>query len=224
MTRFKDLEQLRERLESRLREPLPGPAAQALMSPRPRYGWTPGRIPDDTREAAALVLLYERRDQILLLLTQRREDLSQHAGQVSLPGGEIESGESREEAALREAREEVGLSSDAVDIVGSLSPLHIPASGFVLYPVVGTSGRVGTLEPCDAEVDRVLEVPLSLLLTDEALELESWELHQQEAEVPVFRIGGPPLWGATAMVVSELLAALDSPPSPEPRGRGRTGE
>src|SRR6187401_2658873 len=103
---------------------LPGPHAQAAMAPRPRPNWDPGRIPDNVRAAAALALLYPRDGQPVLLLTVRGADLPRHRSQVSLPGGAIEAGETPEEAALREANEEVGLEPGLVVVRGRLTPLH----------------------------------------------------------------------------------------------------
>ena len=88
---------------------LPGPFAQSSMAPRPRRFWVPGGTPASARQAAGLVLLYPHGDETALLLTVRSAHLANHQGQVSLPGGAVEAGESVEDAALREAHEEVGL-------------------------------------------------------------------------------------------------------------------
>ena len=88
---------------------LPGPSAQSSMAPRPRRFWVPGVVPAGARKAAGLALLFPRGDDTALLLTVRGAHLANHRGQVSLPGGAVEAGESVEEAALREAEEEVGL-------------------------------------------------------------------------------------------------------------------
>jgi len=126
-------------LREALAGPLPGLEAHLVMAPKPRVGWRPAAIPGDARAAAALVLLYPGNDgSSAVVLTVRAPDLVHHGGQVSLPGGAVEPGESIEGAALRESAEEVGLDSREVALLGRLSPLHIPVSGFVLHPVVGT--------------------------------------------------------------------------------------
>lgn len=205
---------LEQRLRQALGASLPGVEAQVRMAPRPRAGWRPDRIPPGTRQAAALVLLYERAATPHMLLTLRRADLSSHAGQVSLPGGAIDEGESIEQAARREAFEEVGLRPDAVDVLGTLTPLHIPASGFLLHPVVGVTAPEPTLAAADTEVERLIEVPLDLLRGIGTLRVERWNLRGLETDVPFFHIDGHRVWGATAMVLAELLAVLGAPPDP----------
>lgn len=193
---------------------LPGPAAQQALSPRPRSGWVPGAVPAEARTAAALLLVHEREGRPHVLLTQRRPDLAAHPGQLSLPGGGLEGQESVAEAALREAREEVGLDPSTVGILGELTALHIPASGFVLHPVVGAAAAVGPLVASAAEVTRILHVPVADLADGRLLGVERWNLRRGAADVPFFRLGELRLWGATAMILAEFLALIDVPPDP----------
>jgi 8-oxo-dGTP pyrophosphatase MutT (NUDIX family) len=193
--------------------PLPGASAQAAMAPRPRNLWIPGVVPEGMRVAAGLALLYPRGDESMLLLTLRAAGLAKHRGQLSLPGGAVEPGESVEEAALREAEEEVGLARSAVDLRMRLSPLHIPVSRFVLNPVVGTSPSPPDVRPCAEEVDRIVEVGLSTLAGGALVASESRE-GVGIVEIPYFDVEGSRLWGATAMVVAELLAVLGTPVDP----------
>ena len=130
-------------LVGRLRETLPGADAQWRFSPQPtRKGWRPELQPDTARKAAALVLLYPDDDGgALFPLTVRHGDLPQHPGQISLPGGRIDAGETAIEAALREAHEEIGVDTSQVRVVGMLSSLWVVVSNDLLLPVVGVWTR-----------------------------------------------------------------------------------
>jgi 8-oxo-dGTP pyrophosphatase MutT (NUDIX family) len=203
---------LAARLRRALSGPLPGVDAQLRMAPRPRVGWDPYLVPPGLRDAAALVLLYPRESQAHLPLTVRGDRLRTHTGQVSLPGGGVDDGESIEEAALREAAEEVGIVAASVEIVGRLTPLHIPVSGFLLHPVVGVAHARPRFEPAAHEVARLLEVPLTRLGERDTVE---WEVRTfrrdgtaHEVEVPYFAIEGEKVWGATAMVLAEFVEVL----------------
>ena len=193
---------------------LPGPTAQSKMAPRPRRFWVPGVVPTGARAAAGLALLYPKGGDTALLLTVRGAHLANHQGQVSLPGGAVEPGESIEDAALREAEEEVGIARAAVDIRLRLTPLHIPVSGYVLHPFVATAESPPTVRPCATEVERIVELPLSGLANGFGLTVELRERGGSAIEVPYFELGGAKLWGATAMVVAELLAVLHVPVDP----------
>lgn len=207
-------EEFERRLGEGIRRGLPGPAAQATMAPRPRPFWVPGEVPGSARPAAGLALVFPRDDEATLLLTVRAVRLANHRGQVALPGGAIEAGESAEDAALREAEEEIGLERTGPRPEARLTALHIPASGYVLQPVVATLDRLPVVRPDPREVDRVLEAPLKGLASGERLGVETRERAGRIVEVPYFDVEGEKLWGATAMIVAELLALLGAPVDP----------
>jgi len=193
--------------------PLPGADAHLLMSPAPRPGWKPGRIPKGGRDSAALLLLFPRDGVPQVLLTKRSPDLPHHKGQISLPGGTKETGESLRETALREAQEEIGADPATITVLGELSPLYIPVSRFVLHPVVGVTESPSDWLPEPREVDRVLEVPLPVLADPAVRDTETRLILGMERQVPVFRVEGEAVWGATAMVLAELLWLLGAFPT-----------
>ncbi len=199
---------LARQLARALAGPLPGPAAQGRMAPAPRPGWQPGRVPGGLRDAAALALFYPRAGAPHLLLTVRAADLPHHGGQISLPGGEVEPGESIEDAALREADEEVGVDRASVRLLGRLSAMHIPVSGYALHTVVGIANTAGAWVPHAREVARVLEAPLDALLDPARRAVETRRYEGRDYDVPFYEVEGEKVWGATAMVLAELLALL----------------
>jgi 8-oxo-dGTP pyrophosphatase MutT (NUDIX family) len=202
--------QLAARLRVALQDPLPGLDAQLRLAPSPRVGWDPHVLPPGLRDAAGLVLLYPIDDVPHMLLTVRGGSLRHHTGQVSLPGGAVDAGESIEAAAAREAEEEVGVDQTTVDIVGRLTPLHIPISGFLLHPVVGVVRVRPAFFPAEWEVARLLEVPLSVVADPETIRREQRVFQRNgvsmQVDVPYFDIDGEKVWGATAMVLAEFSA------------------
>ncbi len=202
-----------ERVAAGLRR-LPGEEAQIRMAPRPRPGWTPGYLPPGTVPAAALLLVYPRDGDVILVLTVRAGHLPKHSGQVSLPGGMVEPGETLEEAALREAHEEVGIDPASVTLLGGLTPIHIPVSGFTLHPMVGVAAGRPSLRAAEDEVARILEVPVSHLIDASRHRRTRRMRDGTDYDVPYFELDGEQVWGATAMVLAEFATLIGHPPDP----------
>ena len=142
------------------------------------------------------------------VLTLRADTLGRHSGQISLPGGVIEPGEAYEEAALREAHEEIAVAARDVRVLGALTPIDIPVSGFRLHPIVGVSEARPAFAPADGEVARILDVAVDDLMAPGAVVSASRERDGRPVVVPAFRVAGVEIWGATAMVLAEFLVVL----------------
>lgn len=183
--------------------PLPATDAQLSMAPEPRRGWKPGLIPDDCRTAAVLLVVFPIEGMAHLLLTQRAAHLRHHPGQISLPGGELKEGEAVVDGACREACEEVGVDQDRIHVDGSLTPLHVPVSRYVIQPVLAHLDERPTLHPDPAEVAAVLEIPLGDLFDPATRKVELRHHEGQSFRVPYLDVGGEKLWGATAMILAE---------------------
>lgn len=204
-----------ERLEQALSRDLPGEDAQAILAPVPRRAWPPGFQISQIRHAAGLLLLFPLDDRAHVVLTVRAGTLGRHSGQVSLPGGVVEPGETLEHAALREAHEEVALASDQVRVLGALTPLDIPVSGFRLHPILAATNSRPPLAPSDGEVARILEVPIEDLMDGQYLRSTERVRDGYRLTVPAFHVCDEEIWGATAMVLSEFLVLLGwTGPSP----------
>lgn len=202
-----------ETLRAALQRPLPGVEAQMWMMPRPRPGMERGMNPfHRPREGGVLILFYPCNDELCLVLTRRSEALPNHRGQISFPGGARDA-EDRDfvHTALREGNEELAIPIAGTEVLGVLTPLYIPPSDYRIYPVVAFRPCHPTFVPSPYEVAEVLEAPVSWLLSDDSLHVETWELRGMEVEVPFFDFEGHKVWGATAMVLAELRAALAGP-------------
>ena len=199
-------------LRAALSGPLPGLAAQLTMAPSPRLGWDPLKFPDGARAGAALLLVYPHDDTLHFTLTVRGTGLRNHTGQVSLPGGRVDEGESFENAALREAEEEIGVDRRSVEVLGRLTPLHIPVSGYILHPVVGMAAVRPAFQRAEWEVARIIEAPVSVLsdarIVKREVRTRSVSGQSIEVDVPFYDIDGEKVWGATAMVLAEFCAMV----------------
>lgn len=217
----RSLDTLATHLAGRLRQPLPGPDAQRRFAPLPLIaGWSPEQTPETARRAAVLVLLYAGPAGPAIPLTVRPTTLSTHAGQISLPGGALDAGESVEAAALREAEEEIGIEPASVHVLGPLSTLWIPISNFVLTPVVGVARQPPAFRLHEREVDALIEMPVDRLLDRASIRWSHRQRGDTQIDYPCFDIGGQAVWGATAMVLSEFACLFDPSHAPDPHGGG----
>jgi 8-oxo-dGTP pyrophosphatase MutT (NUDIX family) len=202
-------EEILARIEKGLWAPLPGIPAQLAMAPAPRQGHKAYfEVEDSCRKAGVLVLLYIKDGRLRVLLTRRTERVLHHRGQISFPGGEQHPGESLEATALRETSEELGCDLAAVRVLGRLTPLYIPPSNFCIYPTVACIPGPLAFHIQPEEVDEVIEAPVELLADPANVRKETWHYGGRDVEVPFYAFEGHKIWGATAMVLAELLALL----------------
>jgi 8-oxo-dGTP pyrophosphatase MutT (NUDIX family) len=166
----------------------------------------------DSRLAAVLVPVLIGKEDARLVYTVRKENLADHAGQISFPGGSIEPGDdSLLATALREAEEEIDLRPDLVEVVGELEEMYIPPSNFRVSPFVGLLPPEAEMVLAPDEVEEIFTVSLSTLAAPETFRRVLWRRDDRDYEVPVFAIEGPAprnIWGATAAITAVLLARL----------------
>ncbi len=161
--------------------------------------------PDSANRSSVLILLFPNDKQKLeLVLTLRSSDID-HGGQISLPGGRSEGDESWQETALREAQEEIGVDPSDIDIIGLLSKLYVSHSDNLVKPVVGYMQTFPELTLNPREVEEAFTIELQSLAGKKNLTVENWDLHKYSYQVPYWNVHEVPLWGATAMILSEFL-------------------
>ncbi|MEM9391319.1 MAG: CoA pyrophosphatase [Bacteroidota bacterium] len=201
-----------QKLEKKLTEPLPGIKAQGLMTPA---GITDLRFNIEMMNAArlsgVLILLYWKNGEWQIPLTLRHDYDGVHSGQVSLPGGKKDDSDVDViETALRETQEEVGIESDGIEVIGQLTDLYIPPSNFKVTPTLAYATGSPIFQVDAFEVKELIEVPISLLKDENSIKTKRMEFGNGYAsDMPYFDVKGHVVWGATAMILSELVALLN---------------
>jgi 8-oxo-dGTP pyrophosphatase MutT (NUDIX family) len=201
-----------DRLRAQLVEPLPGRAAQERMTGRLRP--MPELIPENARDSAVLQLLFPLDDELHILLMRRTEDGRAHSGQISFPGGRHEPEDaSFMITALREAEEEVGIVQSEIQVLGALTPLYIPVSYFMVHPFVAWSEKRPDYLPSKTEVSQIIEAPVAHLFDPKnkiTTEVKPSSM-PGVTMVPAYNLpDGGFVWGATAMMLSELEAVFQN--------------
>ncbi len=181
--------------------------AHQRMSPVP-HGWQRRETPP--RQAAVLILLYPELDgRLHIVLTLRNADLRGHSGQVSFPGGKQDpEDKSFASTALRETCEEVGICDDKIRIIGELSKFYIPPSHFDVYPTVARYDSIPIFDSNPAEVAEVFSFALEDLLNPRCKHEEQSRIGGHNVRIPYYAVKGHKVWGATAIMLSELEERL----------------
>jgi 8-oxo-dGTP pyrophosphatase MutT (NUDIX family) len=184
-----------------------GGTARVRMSPELSYGRHAGPAPYTARRAAVILLLFQRSGRWRLPLTERPQTLTRHAGQISLPGGAVDPGETSSDAALRELSEELGIDG-GVELVGRLADCYVYASDFLVTPWVAAATGSPQWRPHDREVQRIVEVPLESLLDEEQIGRTTIVRGPLRFHAPCHSIEDTCIWGATSVILSEFAEVL----------------
>jgi len=177
-----------------------------LASPPPQR-LPVARVGESARRAAVLVPLYVDAGGLWVLLTRRAEDLPYHRGQIAFPGGSLEPGEEPWAAALRESEEEIGLDPKKVLPLGMLDELATP-TGFTMQPMVGAVPYPVETRAAAREVAEIFALPLAAVANPQMVERRSVLVDGTPRDLTVFHVGGRQIWGATALVLQNLLDRL----------------
>ncbi|WP_420385965.1 NUDIX hydrolase [Roseivirga sp.] len=209
--RDQEFENFIQAVRSRLGEPLPGREAQIKMAPKPvderRFTENPSR---PAKLGGVMVLLYPHESGIHIPLMKRPEYDGAHSGQISFPGGKLEQSDKDLVAtALRETEEEIGVRSGDIEVLGNLSELFIIASNFKVLPTVGVLKNTPRFIPDPIEVAEVLPMPLKMLHDQSVRKVKEMHFPPYTIFSPYFELRGEVVWGATAMMLSELAHVLE---------------
>jgi 8-oxo-dGTP pyrophosphatase MutT (NUDIX family) len=192
-----------------LKKELPGEKAHQIMAPSFRGSF---EHEDEPSMAAVMALLYPSGERVQLIFIKRNEYDGPHSGQVSFPGGAWEEhDENLEYTAIRETREELGIQEE-IEILGKLTPLYIPVSNFLVAPFLGWLPGRPAYRPDKSEVQYVIEAGLAELLKPENCRSERMYRNERVVEAPFYLAGKEKIWGATAMMLSEILQLASTLP------------
>jgi 8-oxo-dGTP pyrophosphatase MutT (NUDIX family) len=191
---------------------LPAVAAHLKMAPKERAEALKNLDIEaiNPRIAAVMMLLYPKNDETHLILIVRNSYNGVHSSQIAFPGGKYETTDADfEETALRETHEEVGVLPEKIKIIKEFTPMYIPPSNFLVHPFLGISTEELSFYPDVREVASIIELPLSVFLNDEiVIEAVLSTSYGANISVPAFDIQNHVVWGATAMILSELRDVL----------------
>ena len=207
-----DFEEVIQRLKNSLSRQLPGKEAQMRMSSQPvdmrRFDT---KLPSNYRKGAVLILIYPQEKQAFFPLIKRPEYIGVHSGQIAFPGGKMDEGDENEVfTALREAEEEVAVNASKVEVLGRMSDLFIPASNFLVSPVIGYVDHIPEFVPEEREVQRIISARVADIISPEIQKKTILEIGNQiKLDTPYFEVEKEMVWGATAMILGEFIELLE---------------
>ena len=211
---MEEFEKFIKKLSAEIKLKLPGFLAQRLMAPlgrKPVTDYINEKAPP--KKSAVLILIYPDKKNFSpkIVLILRPEESRTHSNQISFPGGGLdERDKDLSETALRETEEEIGVDRKLISIIGELTPLYIPVSNYVVYPYVGfcNTALIFTVHPI--EVKDIIEIGISELIAtkNKTTAKRHIKIRNVEMEVPCYDHNGKIIWGATAMIISELAEII----------------
>ena len=200
---YTNLQDLLKRIKANFIGQLPGTSAQLKMAPEGRDIFINQEL--NPKDSAVLILFYSDNGELKFPLIRRPAYDGHHSGQMAFPGGKRDHTDVNIIAtAIRETCEEIGICHSFIDVLGCLSPLHIPISNMVVTPVVAFTEVQPQFIRCEKEVEEIFTVSIKELLNPDSKKSELWNYREKDWMVPFYLLQGQKVWGATAMILSEL--------------------
>jgi 8-oxo-dGTP pyrophosphatase MutT (NUDIX family) len=202
-----DYDRIIECIKLNLKKELPGLSAQLKMAPTlrsaPDFPQSPNKL---TRSSAVLISIYPENNNANTILIKRTVYKGIHSGQVSFPGGKMDdSDKNLIDTAIRESDEEIGLKPENIEVIGTLTPLFIPVSNLLVLPVIATIPKPEKLMLNLQEVEYTIKVELKHLSDPNNKSVKTICINNMPISAPFYAVGEELVWGATAMIISELV-------------------
>ena len=183
-------------------------SSSKLVRPETR----PAELEGEGRKASVMLLIFPAGDgdSLHTVLTRRKDDLQDHPGQISFPGGGREKGETIEQTALREVEEEIGIDRESIELLGRLNSIYIPPSDFTVTPLVGWLSKEPSFVLQASEVAELICVELAQFFDRSIRKRSPVTTDPKTRDVPWFSIGKHQVWGATAIILDDFVHRIES--------------
>ncbi len=196
----------KENIAEALQHELPGHVSHSKLLPPNRVLKVTAKDKKRVKNSSVLLLLFEENKELKVILIKRPAHMKHHAGQIALPGGRIEAGETDIETALRETYEEIGITENKIEILGKLSGFYVEVSRFQIWPIVGWLNSKPVFRINPDEVEKIMSFPIAKFTPPfEEIQMETLT---GKLEVPCVKFAKEIIWGATAMILSEFYDVL----------------
>ena len=194
------------KIKELLQQPLPGKFSHQKMLPTGRKLSADVNDLKGAKHSGVMMLLFYIDNNLHVLLIKRPSHMKHHAGQVAMPGGRVEPGETSLESALRETWEEIGIKADAIKILGVLSDLYVEVSRFLIHPHVGLIENADTVQINKQEVEKLIAFPFNKI--KQGIDESEIETITGKLKVPCYKYDNEIIWGATSMILTEFFDVI----------------
>jgi len=204
----------RETIKLRLADPLPGIDSHLKMAPKNRAEELLTKKDEihDAKKSAVMILFFHDDNGLKMIVIRRSIYVGIHSGQIAFPGGRYEDEDgSVQITALREIEEEIGIARDKIEVLGRLSDIYVPPSNFLISVFVGYLAEKPQYKMEEREVAEIIEIPFAEFFKKDVIKLKDFYVNSEKVvlNAPYFDIANAEVWGASAMVISELLSILN---------------